>query len=191
MLYRKASSLLDLYVQYPDYLEANLLPRLDQLGIVPPLKRYDNEVILAVLQRINMTPTEQLPSLDTLLPQLNSSTFEVREAAAKTIAQHVGRYEAELRTRYHQADLPFEVRARIQTLLRNVTAQQGQETQLIDKFGLLKDPQYLIEIMPHVNALSQSLIADHLATITGSDLGPSIEGWQRWLEQSGTHSETP
>jgi hypothetical protein len=181
MLYRKADSMLALYAAHPTYLESNVFPRLAQLGILPPPQRYDTPVIRQVLRQIEAQSTGSDVPLDTLVDQLNSPRYEVREVAAKALEENLPRYYEGLREKYQAADIPFEVRARIQRLLQKQSARKNDGSAIVDMLKLSEDARYLVEILPRVDDLAQVLLMTHLESLTGQTPEPNVEAWQAWL----------
>ncbi len=137
----------------------------------------------AVIGALTPLPPEVAAQAGRLIKQLDAADFRTREQATKALTKECGKYRPLLVQALRSGKLSPEARARIEQVLR-ADALGSQAQKLLTE--LLKDPDYLINLLSGSPPKTRSAIAEHLRKITGADIAADPTKWRQWLARART-----
>ena len=184
MLHATGDSFLDVYSKHPDFVEASLLPSLDELGFVVPATRYSPQVAGRVVQLARIMQSNRAETFDRLVKNLDSPSYSTREMAGLELEKQLDSYADLVRDAYQDQGLSIEVRARLKRVLHLDEKGPRQLDEFIAGMNMLNDPRYLVNLLPKLADHEIPIITARLEQLTGEPLGTDVEAWQVWLQQS-------
>jgi hypothetical protein len=135
----------------------------------------------AVIGALTPLPPEVAARARRLIKELDADDFRAREQASKALSKECGKYRPLLVQALQGGKLSPEASCRIEDILRaNALGSQAQK--LLTE--LLKDPDYLIDLLSGSPPKARPAIAEHLRKITGADIAGDPTQWRQWLAKN-------
>lgn len=173
--------------KHVDYSQDHLLPLLKAVGIEPPPTPQDREVQDKVIERLKPLDEQKLQEFKDLIAGLDSTSFEEREAATKTVAERFDDYR-DVVERSIDDDEAFsaEARTRLLSLLKEKSESDEIRTRdVVSRLQLTEDPKYLIWLLEQREADDdRELLVETLVAITDQSIGDDIGAWKAWAGDS-------
>ena len=173
--------------QQIDQIERDLERRLPELYDHEALESFRVEFlgrkgrITQLFKQRGQIDAESRSQAGRLIKQLDAADFRTREQATKALTKECGKYRPLLVQALRSGKLSPEARARIEQVLR-ADALGSQAQKLLTE--LLKDPDYLINLLSGSPPKTRSAIAEHLRKITGADIAGDPAEWRQWLAKN-------
>jgi hypothetical protein len=156
----------------------DVLPVLAKIGIRPILSSDAPEVRDAVRASLLRGPEARAEG-QRLLSDLDSDSFDAREAASKALS---GRY-ALLGDLIHEKLTDKSNSAEMQAQLERIVAEHPDSplpAQTAAALGLTGDPLYLVKLLDKANPKETQILVKRLEQITGETLGSDTAAWRKW-----------
>lgn len=153
----------DLYAKDPEYFEQTLFPRLQELGIGTPITRFDPKLIKLVLTKIRLADSRYGDELKRLLKQIDSPRFQQRTDATRHMTENSDVFAPLIFGLKNSADLPLDVRLRLDRITRRYEREFGVLESLSSKLKLTEDSEYLTKLLDISNPEQRTLIESQLA----------------------------
>jgi len=135
----------------------------------------------AVIGVLTPAPPELAARFRRLIKELDADSFRTREQATQTLTKECGKYRPLLVQALQSGKISLEARFRIEEIFR--ASALGSEAQKL-LTELLKDPDYLINVLSGSPPKARSAIAEHLRKITGADIAGDPAKWRQWLAKN-------
>ena len=188
MLHAASASFLDLYAEHTDLVEVSVFPFLRDMGFHVPETRFHVSVQQRTLEMIRNRNNDVAAEFASLLSDLDSPSFVVRESASTQLRKGIDDFAVHIQRAFDEATHTLEVRTRLKQALHEYTDQRKRLNDFVTALRLLDDPQYLVDIMDTADLRDQRTLGNQLSRITDEDFGIDAQRWQQWLAAQPTSS---
>lgn len=182
------SSFEDFCRKNPDYVQSRLVPVLKHYGIASPITRFNSVTRDYVLALLSPADNEKLKQFKEDFKDLESTKFDLREAASKKLTEDFDKWKDVIRFAAGSDQFSIEVKSRLQKLIKEKSSEEDRQLLALVAAGdLVNDSAYLVWLLGQTE--SQSLktnVATKLKSLTNKDLGTDANAWNDFLNGKET-----
>ena len=162
--------------------EELLFPLFNRVGIITPLNRTDPRVFAASIKRLKRAEQPNEQKLDQLIKDLDANSYQVREAASKSLTDGFEEWSTEIKKFSKDSKLSLEAKVR----LKKIIDQRGEDevAELIKNFNLLESPEFLVGALEFANDKQKAIVVKQLKEVTKQSFGTDLQAWKNWLEKN-------
>ena len=172
-----ASNYSELQEKHLVFVKNWMIPTLEHSGFVMPLAKSDIVVKKAVLAKLTSIDQRSLEQFDSLMDELASDDFRIREQATGMIEQNLDRWLDLIKQALLSDELSPEVYHRLNFIVSNSSKNDPVE-ELILAENLLNSPEYLIELFGLASPQESEAINNQLQRLTGKKF-TKPEEWKK------------
>lgn len=174
----EAESFIALVKQHRQLIESDVLPVLARIGVRPILPSEASEVRVVVWASLLRGPEARAEG-ERLLGDLDSDSFDVREAASQALSSRYALLGDLIREKVMDKSNSAEMQARLERIVAE-HPDSPLPTQTVAALGLASDPLYLCKLLDSANPKETQVLVKRLEQITGEKLGPDTAAWKKW-----------
>ncbi|MCD6304404.1 MAG: hypothetical protein J7M21_05515 [Planctomycetes bacterium] len=177
----RAKSFLAYYGRHRRYVEEELFPLLEHVGVTVDLGPNGPRAVEAVLAELRRGDGGELAAeARRLIADLDSGSYAQRQAATRKLAADYPRYYRFIDRALASPTCSTEARARLRLIVEQ-NGPRARARRLIAALGLADDPAYLVGLLDKTGGQDRRLIAARLEKLTGRKLGEDPAAWRRYL----------
>jgi hypothetical protein len=174
----EAKSFIALVKQHRRLIESEVLPVLARIGVRPILSSEAPEVRDVVWASLLRGPKARAEG-ERLLSDLDSDSFDVREAASQALSSRYALLGDLIREKLMDKSNSAEMQARLERIVAE-HPDSPLPAQTVAALGLASDPLYLVTLLDAANPKETQVLVKRLQQITGEQLGSDTAGWKKW-----------
>ncbi|MCA9215640.1 MAG: hypothetical protein KDB27_21390 [Planctomycetales bacterium] len=163
---RTAHSFGELYKQYPDEVDNELIGFLNAHGVVGPAMRTDQAFMESVVRRLRGDSGDVTDTVTKLTAQLDSNKFEERNAAFVELANDASLYRPALEKQL-ETEVSFEVKERIERLVKFANDISGEYDNLVNVLGTCDSAEQLTTLRERAANEQKPLFDARLQSLGG------------------------
>lgn len=179
----RAKSFAELYANHPEAIEKQLFARLQHCGIQTPMPRFDPQLVARILDRISGVDDQTKTRFNELLEKIDSGSFAERQKAYREIENNVSEFSMLIAQTSEKDGRSPEAASRLAELRKKYGKQFRELDTLITKSNWLKDPNYLLGLIGHVDDQHSAAVTGQLEVVTGQSFGQNLGRWRQWLSE--------
>ncbi|MCA9199204.1 MAG: hypothetical protein KDA87_16780 [Planctomycetales bacterium] len=179
---RNAASFAELYRLESNFVETEIIDRLNSMGILGPATRNSDNFIDLLTKRLEGRESGVADRVQMLAKQLDSGQFDVRNDAFHQLAARAHVYEDQLQLVVEQ-NLSVEAKLQIRKILKYCNETGGEHRTLMDALKVTDSPAQLVHLMKNAKPSVQSKIGTRLAELTSQDFGGDADAWAAWMNE--------
>lgn len=163
------------------YVEGELFPLLQNVGVGTPISAFSTIVQERVLARLNPLQKEEEAEAQRLLDDLESDVFATREEAAKKLSGQYERFREPILKKLAEEGISAETLSRLKRLQAERPERETIDD-LITRLGLLTDLAYLVDLLETAKPAERTPILVALKRLSKQDHGADPAAWKTWLK---------
>lgn len=163
------------------YVEGELFPLLQNVGVGTPISAFSSIVQERVLARLNPLLEEEEAEAQRLLDDLESDVFATREEAAKKLSGQYERFREPILKKLAEEGISAETLSRLKRLQAERPERETIDD-LITRLGLLTDLAYLVDLLETAKPAERAPILVALKRLSKQDHGNDPAAWKTWMK---------
>ncbi|MFK7766633.1 MAG: hypothetical protein AB8B55_05380 [Mariniblastus sp.] len=182
-----------------EFVQRQLAPLFEHVGLGPFPNRYARKVTKAVLASIQPIDDARMEKFQSAIVGLDSGSFAEREAVMGLLKKNARDWRRPIQLSMNNDQYSVEARNRLKNIFEDSTTKQDVDIlDFASREKLADDPSYLIWLLEgsknkkaRLTPEVKKILASKLEKLTGESHGEDLKEWNSWLRQNEPSVDNP